>query len=151
MNNEKEIKEILETKGIFVSTTTGASMYPMLRDRKDTIIVRACEGRLKKYDVALYRSKGKYILHRVIRVEDDCYIMRGDNCDFKEYGIKDEQVLGVLTGFYRGEKEINMNGIGYRLYVNLYCRVYAFQWIWRRIRGVLGKIRRLVRKEDKNV
>ena len=150
MNNEKQIEEIIKTEGVFVSTTSGMSMYPMLRDRKDTIIIEPYEGRLEKFDVPLYKYGSKYILHRIIKVRKDDYVIRGDNCDNKEYGITDKDILGVLTGFYRGEKKVDMNGFGYRLYVNLYCRLYLLQWIFRRGRQVLGKVRRLFRKEERN-
>ena len=148
MNNAKRIEEILERDGIFVSTTSGVSMYPMLRDRKDTIIVEPYEGRLKKFDVPLYRRGERYVLHRIVEVRDDSYVIRGDNCEQKEYGITDQDILGVLTGFYRGDKKVDMNGVGYRFYVNFYCRMYVLQWLWRRSRGVVRKIGRIFRKEE---
>ena len=37
-----------------MGTVVGNSMYPMLRSRRDTIVVRPCTGRLRQYDVALY-------------------------------------------------------------------------------------------------
>ena len=51
MSNVKEIAEVLNTEGVFISTTSGTSMYPMLRDRKDVIVVKKNEERLKKYDI----------------------------------------------------------------------------------------------------
>ena len=75
-------------------------MYPMLRDRRDTIMIRPVEGRLKKYDVPLYRRgyrRGEaYVLHRIVKVLPDSYVICGDNCFKKEYGIREEQILGVL-------------------------------------------------------
>ena len=114
-----DIETILEKEGVFVSTTSGVSMYPMLRDRRDTIIVTKPDGRLKKYDVALYKRGESYVLHRVIKVLPDSYIIRGDNCLAKEYGITDGDVIGKLKSFYRKEKEINMMSISYRLYSRL--------------------------------
>ena len=118
------IEKTLLDEGVFVSTTSGVSMYPMLRDRRDTIIVTKCESRLKKYDVALYKRGDSYVLHRVIKVLPDSYIIRGDNCIAKEYGITDAHVLGKLTGFMRGEKEVNMNGALYKLYSRLICAIH---------------------------
>ena len=51
MNNIKQIEEVIKEQGMLVCTTAGTSMYPMLRNRRDTIIVKPYEGRLKKYDV----------------------------------------------------------------------------------------------------
>ena len=36
----KTIEEIINEEGFFMSTTSGVSMYPMLRDRKDTIVIQ---------------------------------------------------------------------------------------------------------------
>ena len=121
---QTNIKEILDNNGVFVSTTSGVSMMPMLRDRRDTIIVKPATERLKKYDVALYRRGDSYVLHRVIKVLPDSYIIRGDNCIAKEYGITDAKILGKLTGFMRGEKEVNMNGAPYKLYSRLICALH---------------------------
>ncbi len=112
---ERNIEHSLKEDGVFVSTTSGVSMYPMLRNRRDTIAVMPQEARLKKYDVALYKRGDNYVLHRVIKVLPDSYIIRGDNCILREH-IKDSAILGKLVKFYRGDKEINMNGAGYKAY-----------------------------------
>ena len=80
------IEDVLREKGLYVSTTAGVSMYPMLRDRRDTIMIRPAEGRLKKYDVPLYRRGEAYVLHRIVKVLPDSYVICGDNCFKKEYG-----------------------------------------------------------------
>ena len=67
MNRKLNIEEILKRDGVYVSTTSGISMSPMLRDRRDTIVVTPVAGGLKKYDVALYKRGDSYVLHRVIK------------------------------------------------------------------------------------
>lgn len=149
MNDKKKIEDILCEEGMFVSTTVGVSMYPMLRNRKDTIIVMPYEGRLKKYDIPLYKRNSDYILHRIIEVRSDSYVIRGDNCENKEYGITDEQILGVLTGFYRGNKQVNMEGWKYKLYVRVWCAVFPIRKILKRVRGFGVKIWHKMKKGDK--
>ncbi len=112
---QSNIEKILSDDGVYVSTTSGVSMYPLLRDRRDTITVTPCAERLKKYDVALYRRGDRYVLHRVIKVLPDSYIIRGDNCILLEH-VRDEEILGKLTGIYRAEKMVNMQGAKYTLY-----------------------------------
>ena len=111
----EDIEKVLERDGMFISTTSGVSMYPLLRHRRDTIIVTPSVERLKRYDVALYRRGDSYVLHRVLRVLPDSYIIRGDNCILLEH-IKNEEILGKLTGIYRRDKEVNMQGAGYKFY-----------------------------------
>ena len=140
MNNIKQIEEVIKEQGMLVCTTAGTSMYPMLRDRRDTIIVKPYEGRLKKYDVPLYKSGTRYILHRIVEVCPDSYVICGDNCERKEYGITDEQILGVLTGFYRGSKLIDMNSWQYKLYARIACAAFPL----RRVRGIARSIVRRI-------
>ena len=146
MNKIKQIEDVIKAEGVFISTTSGVSMYPMLRDRRDTIVVRPPQGRLKKYDVALYKRGNAYILHRVLKVKPDSYIIRGDNCDKKEYDITDKEVLGVLTEFYRDGKQIDMNGWRYKMYVRVHCMLFPVRFLGRRIYWGIRKVWRFVRK-----
>ena len=142
MTDINNIENILDSEGMYISTTSGVSMYPMLRDRRDTIVVTPCRERLKKYDVALYRRGESYVLHRVIEVRPDSYVIRGDNCIAKEYGITDANILGKLTAFYRKDKEINMNGAAYKLYSRLICLLHPFVKLKLKVIARIKKIRR---------
>lgn len=112
-----KIEDVLKEEGVYVATISGISMYPMLRNRRDTVVIKPYTGRLKKYDVPLYKVGERYILHRIIKVLPDSYVIRGDNLWEKEYGITDEKILGVLTSFYRDEKEIKLDNWAYKTYV----------------------------------
>ncbi len=151
MNSKRQIEDVLREEGMFVSTTVGVSMYPMLRNRKDTIIVMPYEGRLKKYDVPLYKRGSSYILHRIIEVRPDSYVIRGDNCIQKEYGITDEQILGVLTGFYRGAKKVNMDGIGYKLYARVWPLLYPIRRLYIQMRSLAARAWHKIWRGKKNV
>lgn len=135
---EKSIEEILKSDGMYVSTTSGVSMYPMLRDRRDTIAVTPTQERLKKYDVALYRRGNSYVLHRVIKVLPDSYVIRGDNCAAKEY-VPDSSVLGKLTEVWREDKKLNMQGAPYRAYSRLITFFNPIVRIKLRISGILRR------------
>ena len=65
---------------------------------------------------------GNYILHRVMKTKPDGYVLCGDNQWVLEWGINDEQVLGVLKGFYRGERYVDCekNRL-YHIYVAIWC------------------------------
>lgn len=149
MSKERTIEEVLKADGLFVSTTAGMSMYPMLRNRKDTIVIRPYEGRLRKYDVPLYKRKDTYILHRIVKVLPESYVICGDNCEWKEYDITDEQILGVLTEFYRGEKRIDMQGIGYKLYARIWSNSFPVRMCYRKVKRLASRIWRKIRKGAK--
>lgn len=136
----QRIEEVIANFGQYVSTSAGHSMFPMLRSRRDTIVVRACDRDLEKYEVALYRREldGAYVLHRVIGFMPDGYIIRGDNCVNKEY-VKKSQVIGVLTEFYRGRRHILCNSRAFYAYSRLAVLFHPLQMlaldVYRRIFG----------------
>ena len=99
-----DVGETLDTYGKYTGLTSGYSMWPLLRHHKDNIIVIKNEGRLNKYDIALYRRPdGNYVLHRVTAVQPDSYTVTGDHCTYDET-VTDGMICGVLAGFFRGGK-----------------------------------------------
>lgn len=146
-------EELLARDGYLVYKTRGTSMEPMLRQNRDLVIVRVPVLRLKKYDVALYKRGEVCVLHRVIGVADDYYLIRGDNTYAIEY-VPDSAVIGVLTSFRRKEKEHAVTEPGYRLYARLWHAVYPLRALFVRCRrlavrtvhkmGLLPIIRKLL-------
>lgn len=140
MSGKLTIEEVLAAEGKFVSTTSGISMKPLFFDRRDTIIILPPKGRLKKYDVPLYRRGDEYILHRVIKVLPDSYVIRGDNCEYNEYGIKDADIIGVLYAFYRKNKYFEVMDFRYRMYSFLIVSFFPVKKFFRRVRAKLCRI-----------
>lgn len=94
-------------------------MEPMLISNKDIVTIRKKrEERCKENDVVLYRKKNKLILHRIIQVlPDNLYVILGDNCSKKEYGISDEDILGIVIAFKHNGKHYEINDPDYQAYV----------------------------------
>lgn len=137
------IEETLSLNGEVSFSPSGNSMRPLLRHRKDTIVLKKPVGKLKKYDVPLYRRKdGSFVLHRVVGIDSDGYIMCGDNQTFKERAIKDDQIIAVMTSFCRDGKHINCTDFSYRLYCRIWIFLLPLRRFFQRVRSVLGKIRR---------
>ena len=83
---------------------------------------------IKKYDILLYRrDSGQYVLHRVLKVRRDDYVICGDNRWKCEYGITDRHVIGVLTAIIRDGKEIPMCDGRFRLYAHLWCDLFPLR------------------------
>ena len=112
--------EKLENGGTVSFTVSGTSMQPLVFNRKDEVTLKKFEGKLKKYDVPFYRrDDGQFILHRIIKVQKDGnYTCRGDNQNIKEYDVRDDQIIGVLTSFTRKGKTVIINK---SLWYKLYC------------------------------
>ena len=142
-------EELLDKKGCFVYTNVGVSMLPLLRQRRDIIEIRKKQGRCKKYDAVLYKRGGKYILHRILKVREKDYVIVGDHCIWREYGVTDDQILGVMTRVIRDGKSITPDNFWYRCYVHLWCDFYpvraAILWGKAAARALAG---RLLRKRN---
>ena len=91
-------EKMLEEKGYIVYTNVGTSMLPLLRERRDIIEIRPkSTGRCKKYDAVLYKRGDKYILHRILKVRPNDYVICGDHNIWREYGITDDQIKAVTA------------------------------------------------------
>lgn len=120
MNDSKLLSE-LEQSGELIYTTSGVSMYPMLRNRRDIVHIKKCDGVLKRYDLPLYvRKSGKLVLHRILRVRNDHYIICGDNC-FSLEKVPFDAVKGYVDEFWRNDKHYTNGNILYRIYVHIWC------------------------------
>lgn len=137
---EEELKE----KGVLVYTNVGTSMRPLIRQGKDVMIIKRFDNccKLKKMDVPLYkRENGQYVLHRIIKVTKDGYVIRGDNTYSNEYGVTDHQIIGVLTGVIRNGKEISVNSFGYKVYSYFWLYTYYIRKVvvWMKRKNRLSK------------
>ena len=135
------IEEMLKTEGVYITTTVGFSMYPLLKNRRDNVIIRPTEGKLNKYDVPLYKRGDKYILHRIIKVTDNGYVIRGDNCDNVELDITDEKIIGVLDAFWRKEKYCTVNNFLYKCYSRFIVFFHPIRMVYKRVRYYLSRIK----------
>lgn len=135
------IERQLAEQGFYVSTTVGCSMRPMLRNRRDRVIILPPGNeRLKKYDLPLYRRPdGKYILHRIIGVRDGKYIIRGDNTYAKEQ-VPDAWVLGYVSEFYRGKRHIQASSRSYRFYARVWNLIYPARFLFHTGRSFAARV-----------
>ena len=144
-----ELENQLSLHGVYATNTSGVSMRPLFKTHRDVVVIEKPEGELKKYDVVLYKAlnEEKFILHRIIGVREDVYVIRGDNTFIKEY-VKKDRIIGVLTSFNRKGKRHTVDEAGYRLYSRFWNFIYPIRWFFKKVRSVLGRIyRKLFRKK----
>ena len=117
----------------------GVSMLPMLRQGKDTIELAPLPPLLKKYDLPVYQyPSGKYVMHRIVAVEEGCYICLGDNT-YSYETIRPEWMLGVVSAFKRGEKRISVDAPLYKIYCRVWVAIYPLRKTMRRIKRGLRR------------
>lgn len=145
------IEQYLSENGTLTYSNKGTSMMPLLREGKDMFTLRRKGAeRCRAGDVVLYKRPPKdYVLHRVVEVRENDYVILGDNCVTYEYGIKDSDILGVMTGFIRGGREYRVESPGYRLYTFIILhtkgiRIFtrrALSWALRKLRYIFRAAR----------
>ena len=140
----RKIEDVLASEGFYMGPPAGVSMWPMLRNRHDVMLVVPAKGKLRRYDVALYRRGGKYVLHRVVGHYDHGsekgYVICGDNCVMLEH-IPCGDVLGVLRGFYRDGRHIDCEtSCGYHAYSKLWVAMFPARKV---CKGANAAIRRV--------
>ena len=138
-------EEYLEKHGEMTYSNVGVSMMPLLKQGRDLFTVKKKgKKRCKKYDVVLYRRPpNNYVLHRIIEVRKNDYVILGDNCINKEYGITDDDILGVMTRYVHKGKEHTVNETGYRLYSHIWCDLAVIRVFFMRVKL---KLKRLIKK-----
>ena len=126
---ELTYEEYLEKNGSMTYSNVGTSMMPLLKQGRDLFTVtKKGSERCRKYDVVLYRRPpDKYVLHRVVKVRENDYVILGDNCINKEYGITDDDILGVMTSFVHKGKQHTVNDMTYRIYSHLWVDLLFFR------------------------
>ena len=131
MNNIKldmsDIYEIIDiafkNNQSIILKVRGMSMFPLLKDNRDSFKLEKITSKPKRKDIVLYkRDNGQYVLHRIIKEKDNLYTIVGDNQHVKEYPIRLDQILGVVSEVIRKDKVINLKtSKKYKIYSSLWC------------------------------
>ena len=122
-------EEYLAAYGQLTYRNVGTSMLPLLKQGRDLFVVeKKGAARCRKYDVVLYRRPpNQYVLHRIVEVRPDSYVLLGDNCVAREYGITDGDILAVMTAFVHRGKTHAVTERGYRLYSRLWVASFPLR------------------------
>ena len=128
-------EEMLAADGRLVYKTRGVSMRPMLKQDRDLVVIETPEGTLQKYDVALYKRGKSFVLHRIIKVKDGYYVIRGDNTYSLER-VHKNAILGKLVSFVRKGKSYQVTDRRYLRYVRFWNGIYP-------VRAFLFRFKRL--------
>jgi hypothetical protein len=141
MSGKTTFEEELERYGNLVYKCKGYSMMPLIRQGRDLVeIVRKEQGvRCRKYDVVLYKRGERYILHRILKVTNNGYVIAGDHCYIKEYDVTDSQIIGVLTAVVRDGKRMDVGDLKYRIYIHMWCDFYPFRVVILGIKALAKK------------
>ncbi len=136
------IKEKIDNGGTVGLPITGTSMLPLLVQGRDSVILSPAIN-VKINDIIFYRrDNGVFVLHRIIGIDDNGYVLCGDNQWNKEFGITDSHIIGVVTEIRRDGKTISVDDKKYVKYCNRWLRLFPIRRQMIRILSVLRAIKR---------
>ena len=156
-NNELSFSELsdmipgAEDKSAYI--LHGHSMRPafkpgdLVRIRRPDLLYE--DATAKKGDIVLYTGNDEYVLHRVIRVNENSYTIAGDR-DLWCENVPKDQVWGVTFEILRKGRRITKKDLSYRLRSRIYgsmtgFRIKRFIGIrWRKLRKKAGRIKRRI-------
>ena len=124
-------------------TVTGNSMRPMLHDRESRVRL-AKPGKLKKGDLPLYqRENGTYVLHRIVAITGETLTCCGDAQWHLETGLREAQVLAVVTDFTWKDRWVSCDAGLYRFYWKFWVLSRPLRHL---VFGGFNRIRRMLKK-----
>lgn len=143
------IEEQMSAGGLVTFSPRGISMLPLIREGKDSVTLCRPPKRLKKYDLPLYRrDSGQFVLHRVVAVKKDgTYTMCGDNQWVLEHGIRQDQIIAVVSSLHRDGKDISIDTPEYMRYSRRRVRQQYWKGLYYRLRARAAGI---IKKRLKN-
>ncbi|MBR2730796.1 MAG: S24/S26 family peptidase [Clostridia bacterium] len=146
MNKQLPLEDYLRENGTLTYSNVGVSMLPLLRQGRDLLTLQAkTQARCAIGDVVLFRrASGQLVLHRIVAVRAQDYVLRGDNCTGDEPGVTDTQILGVMTGYVRGGRTRSVTDPAYRFYTRMILRTAKLRIP---IRKALRRLKRRLRKQ----
>lgn len=136
---ESIITEKIEAGATVTIQPKGTSMLPLLRQGIDEVILKRPPEKLKKFDIPFYkRASGQFVLHRIVKVRKNDYVLCGDNQTEYEYNITDDMILAVVDTIIKDGKKIPVTD---KDYLN-YCKKQLKKI---KIKRLTGKIKKVIK------
>lgn len=147
------IKEMLNDGQKVWITVTGMSMYPFLREEKDSVELSATSiDSIARGDIVLIkRVSGEYILHRVLRKKKEYFYIIGDAQQWIEGPLRKEQLVAVVTSVRSRSYQISCQNKWWKLLVAFWINVIPLRsFILKGIRFLvkIRKIRNTFRRQS---
>ncbi len=85
-------KEYINIFGYSIFSTETGSMSPTMK--KGDIIIIKIGDEIKEKDIITYKKENVLITHRIVRIDGDIIIAKGDNNNIEDEPIKKDEVIG---------------------------------------------------------
>ncbi len=154
MKSNSLISDAISQNGYIVQVIYGKSMWPLLRNKRDSVHIVYPNVTPKRGDIVLFirdgEKNGHHVLHRIMRTSGDNYIICGDN-QWKSELVRPNMIVGIAEGIYRDEKYISLNdSLGYKIY-RFFCMLFypirkPIFWLRDYSRIALGRVKKIIFK-----
>lgn len=138
------LREYLDEHKEVLRTIDGCSMEPLLHSRQSVIKLVKVDSLCSKNDVVMFiRPTGKHVLHRIVKVRKNDYLICGDN-QWKYEKVPHSWVLGLMTEYSPdGETFYTTDAPEYQAYVKKHCNSY---WVKYYVKWIISFPGRAIRK-----
>ncbi|MDD4211929.1 MAG: S24/S26 family peptidase [Bacilli bacterium] len=137
---ELTYQEIIDQYGGFIYYPVGTSMLPLIVEGVHSVKLEKINRPIRKYDIVLYhRDNDQYVLHRVVRVHEDFYDMKGDNQFMIEKNIRKDQVIAIMSGLYCQEQIVPLQGFRYQISIRMNLWFRHFRRLFQKIKHLLKR------------
>ena len=117
---KNRVKDILEKQKSVAFSPNGVSMWPFIKNHKNTVVIKKVEREIEIYDVIFYElENGREVLHRVIGKQGEDFIVCGDGL-FNTELVKKDSVFGIMDCYYKRKKFIGARNPKYLKRVSKY-------------------------------
>ncbi len=108
---ESALLSCFEANGTLIVYPRGSSMLPALKEGRDSVELSPA-FKLSINHIYFYkRPNGRYVLHRLLKIQNEIFIFSGDNQLVVEK-VKKEQILACVSMVYKNQKPKNALGCG---------------------------------------
>ena len=107
VHNDEFFSQVLDSLDRGLTATIpvkGYSMLPFIRGGKDLVVLEKATGDIVKDDIVLFHYGGRYVMHRVLSVDDGEYDIQGDGVWLGHEHPAREQILARATTILRAGK-----------------------------------------------
>ena len=123
----QEFSRLIKNGDNVVFQPKGNSMLPFIVGSKDSVLMTA-PAELAEYDIVLAKTTdGRYVVHRIERIEDDMITLRGDgNLSLFERCRRDD-VIAVVVKIIKAHKEIDCHSSGHLIKAKIWRMLSPFR------------------------
>ncbi len=109
-------KELIDQGKKVRITVTGNSMYPFLRDSKDSVLLTLTDYKDIEFgDVILVlHNDDRYVMHRVIKKKKQYFYTSGDAAGYREGPLYPDQIIAKVVRVYRKDRDISCGNLIWR-------------------------------------